>query len=68
MKDRAKTQPTGFDCPECGFFIEITLEGLLNDIPIRCARCCTDFPFNKNEKFDYEEFLKRIGKQNDKMT
>ncbi len=55
-----KSQPAGFNCPVCSFFIEVSIQGLLYDANHRCPRCSTDFSMDRHESSDALELIQKV--------
>lgn len=47
MKEQVK--PSGFNCPNCQFFIEVTLKSLLFSKSQDCPSCLTKFEMDRHE-------------------
>ena len=59
--------PTGFNCPNCNFFIEVSLESLLYDSSHRCPGCHTNFTMDRNESQTALGFLQNLKGAQDNL-
>ena len=67
LKEMEDRKPAGFNCPKCNFFIEISIESLLYDKPIRCPGCSTHFSMDRDEQGGGIEQLQELQRKIDNI-
>ena len=55
-----KQRPAGFNCPNCSFFIEVSIESLLQAENEKCPKCQLVFTMNRESSEVALEFLQRL--------
>ena len=53
-------RPAGFNCPQCSFFIEVTIQGLLYDDNHKCPGCGTVFHLNRQQSQTALSFVQKL--------
>ena len=64
MKNQTKSnneKPSGFDCPNCNFFIEISLKSLLFDSHQKCPSCLTKFTMARQESSQAIKLMQKLN-------
>lgn len=56
---QAKQRPAGFNCPQCNFFIEVSIESLLYGPDPQCPQCLTKYTMNRSESSGEFNFLQK---------
>lgn len=51
----------GFACPKCGFFIEMSLEGILYEANHKCPRCTTVFTMDRNASTEALKLIQQLS-------
>ena len=60
LKDQNKNRPAGFHCPNCQFFIEMSIDGLLYEESQKCPGCSTVFVMNRSESREALELVQKL--------
>ena len=66
MKEDKKI--TGFNCPNCDTFVEISLKSLLSNAAISCQNCNTKFEIDKREPKEAMQKLNTVIDNKDKTN
>lgn len=53
-------RPPGFNCPQCRFFIEVSLESLLYDDSQKCPQCKTVFSMDRSKSKDALQLIQKL--------
>lgn len=62
-----KQRPAGFNCPKCAFFIEVSVESLLQAENEKCPKCQSVFTMNRDSSEVALEFLQRLKVATDNL-
>ena len=57
----------GFNCPVCGFQIEVSLKELLLDQKISCPSCLTELKMNTGTSNEAQEALQKFQQLKDNL-
>ena len=61
MNPSKNQQPPGFSCPNCNFFIEVSLESLLLEGNQTCPSCQTSFSMDRSESKDALDLMNKLN-------
>lgn len=61
MFSNQQTRPSGLPCPECGFFIETSLEDLLYKRSLTCPSCLLELTMDRDASQESIEWLQKLN-------
>ena len=53
-------KPAGFKCPQCSFFIEMSIQSLLFEDNHKCPGCSTVFTLNRGASRDALQLVQKL--------
>ncbi len=59
-KAKETQRPAGFNCPNCSFFIEVSVHSLLYASGHTCPGCHTEFTMNRSESREALELVQKL--------
>jgi len=60
QQEQKQQRPAGFQCPNCQFFIEVTIEGLLFQKSQKCPSCMTEFTMDRGESKEALGLIQKV--------
>ncbi|MCW3127334.1 MAG: hypothetical protein JWO03_2992 [Bacteroidetes bacterium] len=57
---KEQQRPPGFDCPKCGFFIEMSIESLLYSSSQVCPGCTTAYSMDREKSNDALKLVQKL--------
>lgn len=59
--NKQEEKKSGFNCPECGFFVEVSLKTLLFNKNQQCPSCLTQFTMDREESKPALELMQKLN-------
>lgn len=56
-----QTRPSGIPCPECSFFISISIENLLYQQSFKCPSCLLELTMDRGNSQEALEWLQKVN-------
>ena len=60
-KAQSNSGTPGFNCPNCNFFVEVTLKSLLFEANQKCPSCLTKFTMDRQESKRAIELMQKLN-------
>jgi predicted RNA-binding Zn-ribbon protein involved in translation (DUF1610 family) len=60
---QAQQRTPGMPCPECGFFIEMSIYSLLSQAEFKCSGCLLTLSMDREESRPALEILQKVNTQ-----